>query len=222
MNNLISAVTVGVTTFAATNIDDIIILMLFFSQVSARFRPRHIVIGQYLGFAVLIAASLPGFFGGMLLPKAWIGLLGLLPITIGLRQFWQLKEKEEQVQTVSLSSSTEKSRLPLISALTNLFEPQVYHVAAVTIANGGDNIGIYVPLFASSNLFSLSTILIIFLGLISVWCYVAYWLSSRPAIAPILTRYGHRIVPFVLIGLGIYILVESGTYRLLLYFHKLL
>jgi cadmium resistance transport/sequestration family protein len=210
MNNLINTVMVGVTTFVATNIDDIVILMLFFSQVSDRFRPRHIVIGQYLGFAVLIAASLPGFLGGMLLPKAWIGLLGLIPIIIGLRQFWQPQE-QEQVQTVSLSSSTGKSRF----ALPNLFEPQIYHVAAVTIANGGDNISIYVPLFANSSLFSLITILIVFLGLVGIWCYLAYWLSRHRAIAPILTRYGHRTIPFVLIGLGIYILVESKAYRLL-------
>ncbi|PSB30982.1 cadmium resistance transporter [Chlorogloea sp. CCALA 695] len=214
MNSLINTVTVGITTFAATNIDDIIILMLFFSQVSDRFRPRHIVIGQYLGFAVLIAASLPGFFGGMLLPKAWIGLLGLIPITIGLRQFWQGKEQEDQVQTVSLSFSTGKSR----SVLFSLCKPQIYHVAAVTIANGGDNISIYVPLFANSSLFSLSVILIVFLGLVSVWCYVASWLSNHRAIAPRLTQYGHRIIPFVLIGLGIYILIESEAYRLLPYF----
>lgn len=75
-------------------------------------------------------------------------------------QFWQGKDKEEQVQTLSLSFSTEKAG----SVLFKLFEPQVYHVVAVTIANGGDNISIYVPLFANSNLFSLSAILIVFLG----------------------------------------------------------
>ena len=220
MNNLINAVTAGVSTFAATNIDDIVILMLFFSQGNTRFRPRHIVLGQYIGFVAIIAASLPGFFGGMLLPKAWVGLLGLLPIIIGFRQFWQLEKTKVQVQTVSLPSSPEESHLPLISALTELFDSQIYHVAAVTIANGGDNIAIYIPLFASSNLFSLSIIVIVFLVLVGIWCYVAYWLSRRPAITPTLTRYGHHVVPFVLIGLGIYILVESETYRLLPYFQK--
>ncbi len=113
MNTLINPVIAGVSTFAATNIDDIIVLMLFFSQKRAR--TRHIIIGQYLGFAVLIAASLPGFFGGMLLPKEWIGLLGLLPITIGIRQFWQSEETEPQLQNVSLPS-----------ALTKLFNPQIF------------------------------------------------------------------------------------------------
>lgn len=94
MNSLLSAVIAAVTAFAATNIDDIVILMLFFTQ-SNNFRPRHIIIGQYLGFTVLIAASLPGFFGGMLLPRAWVGLLGLLPLVIGISHFWQSEETQE-------------------------------------------------------------------------------------------------------------------------------
>lgn len=220
MNSLVSAAIAAVTAFAATNIDDIIILMLFFSQVSSNFRPRHIIIGQYLGFIVLIAASLPGFFGGMLLPKTWVGLLGFLPLVIGISQIWQSEDTEDQVQAVSLPSSTAKFRLPFVSSLISLLAPQTYQVAAVTIANGGDNISIYVPLFASSNLFRLIAILIIFFALVSVWCYIAYWLSRHRAIAPVLTRYSHRIVPFVLIGLGIYILVESETYRLLPYFQR--
>ncbi len=70
----------SITSFAATNIDDIAILMLFFAQLNTTFRPKHIVIGQYLGFIALILISLPGFFGGLILPRYWIGLLGLIPI----------------------------------------------------------------------------------------------------------------------------------------------
>src|SRR3712207_1916009 len=84
MNDLVTAIPTGITAFIATNIDDLVILLLFFSQVSATFRRRHIVIGQYLGFAALVIASLPGFFGGLVLPRHWIGLLGLVPIAFGI------------------------------------------------------------------------------------------------------------------------------------------
>ena len=86
MSGLGTAFSTGITAFVATNIDDIIILLLFFAQVDANFRRRHIVIGQYLGFTLLILASLPGFFGGLIVPREWIGLLGLLPIAIGIKQ----------------------------------------------------------------------------------------------------------------------------------------
>lgn len=207
------AVVTGITSFAATNIDDLAILMLFFTQVDEIFRPRHIVIGQYLGFTVLIIASLLGFLGGLVLPKPWIGLLGFLPIAIGVSQLVK-REDEQQVQAVS-SVDHLKNTVPSVSAIALLLTPQTYQVTAVTIANGGDNVGIYVPLFASSNLASFAVILSVFYVCIGVWCYVAYQLSRHPAIALILTRYGKRIVPFVLIALGMFILIESGTYQLL-------
>jgi cadmium resistance transport/sequestration family protein len=214
MNWLAGAIIAGITSFAATNIDDIVILMLFFAQVNASFRPRQIVVGQYLGFSVLIIASLPGFFGGLIVPRAWIGLLGLVPIAIGVTRLVN-REKDEEVQAVSDELNRSRGNNSLGSTLTSLISPQTLNVAAVTFANGGDNIGIYVPLFASSTLASLLVILGIFFLLIGVWCYIAYLLARQPAIAHVLTRYGKAVVPFVLIGLGIFILLESGTYQLL-------
>lgn len=213
MGWIVQAILTGTTAFVATNIDDIVILMLFFARVNPTFRPKHIVIGQYLGFTILLLASLPGYFGGLLIPKEWIGLLGILPILIGIKQ-WLNPDQDDEVQAVSeeVISSTDKRSLK--SRLTALLTPQTYGVMAVTIANGGDNIGIYVPLFASSDLRTLSIILLVFFGLIAVWCGVAYRLSQFPGVAHVLTRYSHRIVPLVLISLGIYILLENKTYRL--------
>jgi cadmium resistance protein CadD (predicted permease) len=87
-------------------------------------------------------------------------------------------------------------------------------VAAVTFANGGDNIGIYVPLFARSNLASLGVILGVFAIGIALWCFLSRQLTRQPLVAKTLTNYGHQIVPFVLIVLGIFIFVDSGTYEL--------
>ncbi|MBD1826448.1 cadmium resistance transporter [Microcoleus vaginatus GB1-A2] len=213
MNWIAAAIIAGITSFAATNIDDMVLSMLFFAQVNDTFRPRHIFVGKYLGFAALIAASLPGFFGGLIVPKAWIGLLGLVPIAIGISHLVNKENDEDQVQAVS-GEFNRKSNSP-VSKLANLFNPQTLNVAAVTVANGGDNIGIYLPLFASSDLPSLVVILAVFSVMVGVWSYAAYLLTRQKAIARILTRYTKAAVPFVLIGLGIFILIESGSYRLL-------
>jgi cadmium resistance transport/sequestration family protein len=210
MNWWIEAAIAATTAFIATNVDDIVILMLFFAQTNNSFRRQHIIAGQYLGFIALIIASLPGFFGGLLVPRTWIGLLGLLPIAIGISSLLTKEEDELEIQTVT-NSSTAK--------LLVIIAPQTYKVAAVTFANGGDNIGIYVPLFASSNLAELAVICLTFLVLIGIWCYVAYRLTRHQAIAHLLTKYGKRIVPFVLIVLGIYILLESRSYQLLPFFN---
>ena len=217
MNWLVTAIITGTTSFAATNIDDIVILMLFYAQVNVTFRSSHIVAGQYLGFTALIIASLPGFFGGLIVPRPWIGLLGLLPIAIGIKQLVSRQEDADtEVQAVTTDFEQFSNSKSAVAILASVLNPQTYKVAAVTIANGGDNIGIYVPLFASSDLTSLGVILSMFFLLIGVWCYVAYRLTSLPAIANVLTRYGKALVPFVLIGLGIFILLDSGTYQLLL------
>lgn len=214
MDGLLQALVTGVTAFVSTNLDDLIILMLFFSQVDAHFRPRHIVLGQYLGFSLIILASLPGFLGGLILPKQWIGLLGFVPIVIGIHSL--LHQPTEEVQTVSqIENHSWFKRLPIVCTLTSLIPPQTYHVSVVTFANGGDNIGIYLPLFTSVNLSSLAVILGVFLLLVGVWCYVAYHLAHHPTIAPLFTQYGKKFVPFVLIGLGLFILLESKSYQLL-------
>jgi cadmium resistance transport/sequestration family protein len=211
MRELTAALITGITSFVATNLDDIVILTIFFSQINVNFRVRHIVIGQYLGFLAIILASLPGFFGGLVLPETWIGLLGIVPIAIGLRQLFSSSNQDDTVQTVTCHLSPKSRR----SLFASLLVPQTYHVAAVTIANGGDNIGIYVPLFASSSVTELIVILTVFLVLAAVWCVVAYYLARRPAIASLLSRYGEVIVPYVLIGLGLFILIENGSYKLL-------
>jgi cadmium resistance transport/sequestration family protein len=203
MNELLTAISTGMTAFTATNLDDILILLLFFSQVNAVFRRRHIVFGQFLGFTALVLASLPGFFGRLIFPPDWIGMLGLLPIAIGLSRLLNPETDDSEAEAELEQSEN--------SFFSSFLSPQTYSVAAVTVANGGDNIGIYVPLFASNTLESLAVILAVFFAMVGVWCYAAYRLIQMRAIADTLTRYGNQLVPFVLIGLGIAILVKSGT-----------
>lgn len=205
----------GLIAFVATNLDDIFILLLFFSQISASFRRRHIVIGQYLGFTTLVFASLPGFFGGLIVPREWIGLLGLLPIIIGVKQLVERDTETMSVQTVT-SFENSSYRNPLVSLLLSLLNPQTYKVAAVTVANGGDNISIYIPLFAGSQLTGLGIILAVFFLMVGVWCAIAYLLTLQPTIASLLSRYGQPIVPFILISLGLFIMYERGTFGLIL------
>lgn len=203
MSNLFTAIPTGITAFTATNLDDILILMLFFSQANHLFRRRHIVTGQYLGFSALVLASIPGFFSGMLVPQTWIGMLGIVPIAIGVSRLFSREEKSDEDPVLESSE--------IISPLTGFLSPQTYGVAAITFANGGDNIGIYVPLFASCTWESLMLILGVFFSLVGIWCYIAHQLTRIPSIAETLTHYGGQLVPFVLIALGGMILFESHT-----------
>ncbi len=207
-HNYVTAISTGAITFIATNIDDIVILLLFFSQINSTFRPRHIVTGQFLGFTVLLILSLSGLFGGLVLSKSWIGLLGLLPIAIGISS---LVNREED----SLEEVLEETPESQGTIITNLLSPPIYSVAAVTVANGSDNISVYVPLFASSNLESFAVTIVIFFLFLGIWCYAAYKLTNQKIIADVLTRYGNNLVPFVLIGLGVFIVLKSEALSLI-------
>ncbi|KAM3100694.1 cadmium resistance transporter [Phormidesmis sp. 146-35] len=208
MSWILSSALTGIAAFVATNIDDLLILMLFFAQVNVAFHRRDIYVGQYLGFVAIVLLSLPGFFSGLLISKPVIGLLGFVPIALGIRRL--IRSEDHEVQTVNLLDNLNQKSLS-----NRLVSPQVFSVAAVTLANGGDNIGIYISLFASQNFASLSVILSVFFACVGVWCLVADWLSNHRAIAPTLTPYSSVLVPIVLIGLGVYILAENRSWLLI-------
>lgn len=164
---------------------------------------------------MIIIASLPGFFGGLLVPREWIGLLGILPIAIGIKQFLNKETENVEIQTVTSDLTSSRTTHPILSFIVSLISPQTYKVAAITFANGGDNIGIYIPLFAGINFNSLLLTLAVFFMMVGVWCAVAYLLARQVTIASLLSRYGSNTVPFVLIALGFYIMYERGTFSLL-------
>jgi cadmium resistance transport/sequestration family protein len=197
----------GAIAFVATNIDDLFVLMLFFAQVDSSFKKSQIYLGQYLGFAGIVVCSLLGFFGGLVIAQEWIGLLGFLPIFLGLRAF--LAPQADEIQNAALPNHG------VTRFLLQFFKPKTLSVAIVTFANGGDNIATYIPLFASIDIQRLAVVLTVFFSLVAVWCAIANRLANHPAIAPVLEEYNRILVPIILIGLGIYILIENETWKLI-------
>jgi cadmium resistance transport/sequestration family protein len=202
MSELITTLLVGISAFVATNIDDIVILLILFSQINSSFRLRHIVAGQYLGFTVLIIASLPGLFGGLIIPPNWIGLLGLIPIAMGISSLINQEENEALEPELATSEYQDTNT-------TSWFNAQTYNVATLTIANGSDNVSVYTPLFVSSNTINFIIIIVIFFILIGIWCYVAYKFTYQTKIASLLKQYSNYILPFILIILGGIIILKT-------------
>jgi cadmium resistance transport/sequestration family protein len=214
LSEVVRSIGTGIPAFVATNIDDLVLLTLFFSQVNQRLRPRHIVSGSYLGLIALVGISALMSLGRWAIAPAWIGLLGLVPIGLGIRQLFWPEVEDDSAEELADSGITDAQSPRYLSWLKRLIAPQCYQVAAVTIANGGDNIGIYTPLFASSSAIELLTIWTVFLISMGFWCYGAYRLATQPHLADGLAKYGRSIVPVVLIGLGLFILWKNGTIKI--------
>lgn len=227
MDGLVSAVTVGAATAMATTFDDNIYLAMFFSRTNHQFRPLHIVVGECLGFSLLILISLSGFLIGRVVDSAWLGLLGLLPISIGVNTLLARQGRSEPSasphgrtaggEAVSLSQQRPgQDRHRQLTLLRALRERRTYQVSAVSIANGGNNIAIYIPLFASSSLPRLAVILMVCYAAIGLWCFNSWFLIRQPHTAIVMSRCIARVVPFVLIALGLSILMRNGTPQALL------
>ena len=221
MDWLIETIKIGLAAAVATTFDDNIYLTGFFSEVNRTFRPKHVVVGELIGFTALISISLVGFLIGLAISSDWIGLLGILPILIGLNNLRLLiVNKDESVENKSANlkqnarfrgfDSRERSLLDVIQ------DRQTYKVSAVTISNGGNNLGIYIPLFASSSLQSLAVIVPICYLIVCTWLFMSYHLTRTPGIALVLSRYASKLFPFVLMWLGLRIILDNQSYKLFL------
>ena len=69
-------------TFVATNLDDLALLVGWFSDGS--YSARHIAAGQFLGIALLTGVSVLLGLIGIIVPTAMLGILGVIPVGIGL------------------------------------------------------------------------------------------------------------------------------------------
>ncbi len=211
---LVKASATAASAFCASNLDDILLLLLLFSGAQSTHARWHVVAGQYLGFSLLILPSLLGFVGGQLLPQQWIGVLGLLPVALGVSQI--IDSLAAPARCCEQGTASPDDSLAGITPewVTQLGLPctPIIAVAGLTLANGGDNIGLYMPLFARSNTIQLTTTLIVFFLLVGVWCLVAWRLVHTTGIAGLISRYGQQLMPLVLIGLGLLILIESDTF----------
>ena len=199
---IVSSILQAIGLFIATNIDDIVILSLFFGRGQGQpGTTRRILAGQYLGFLGILGAAVAAAFGAqVLLPEAILPYFGLIPLGLGLWAAWQAWRNRGQDDDDE--AQLEGKRV------------SVWTVAAVTFANGGDNIGVYVPVFVSVSWSAVLAYCIVFLLLVAALVFLTKWISSRKPIAEALERWEHILFPAVLIGLGIVILVSGGAFGL--------
>jgi cadmium resistance protein CadD (predicted permease) len=187
-----AALGVAVAVFVSTNVDDIVLLAVFFSDPS--FTPRQVIVGQFLGMAALTAASVGCALLAVAVPPGWIGLLGLAPLVLGARGLWELRRSGDEDEADEVRTVTPGSR-----ALA---------VASVTIANGGDNLGVYIPLFSRTPRL-IPVYVAVFALMTAGLCAAGYYLTNNPILGKQIQRYGRIALPFVLIALGLWILSDA-------------
>jgi cadmium resistance protein CadD (predicted permease) len=196
MGHLLSVAGLAVVAFVATNIDDLLLLVALFAD--PRFTASQILLGQFIGMAALIALSLAGALLAIIVPAGWLGLLGLVPLSLGVLQLVRRDRGASALPTPPAASSS-----------------QLVLIALVTVANGGDNLSLYIPLFSVHPPSEIAIFTGIFLLLTALWCAIAHALARRHRGALALSRWGGRALPYIMIGLGLYILAKADAQSIL-------
>jgi len=185
------------TVFVATDIDDLLLLTAFFADPGMR--PRAVVVGQFAGIAVLVAACALAAVLALAVPPAWVALLGIVPLGMGL---WQLAGL---LRGLDDEDDDDAESLEREHALEGRGRAQWIAVALVTVANGGDNLGVYIPLFARDPA-AIPIYAAVFAAGTAGWCALGHWLVRHRRVGVLLRRHGHRLVPWVLVAVGLHVL----------------
>jgi cadmium resistance protein CadD (predicted permease) len=191
---VVATVLLAVGLYATTNIDNFVVLAAFYADRS--YRARQVTVGAYLGLAVIVAVSVGGAAAASTVPHHYIGLLGVVPLTLG---------------AIRLVGLVRGGRPPDPDTTVGAGRHRPLVVGAVTVGNGADNIAAYVPIFATRSLGESSVIVVVFVVAAGVWCVTANGIAHTRWTSPIVERVSHLVVPVVYLALGVSILLFSGT-----------
>ena len=199
---MVQNVVTSIILYSGTAVDLLIILMLFFAKRKSRKDIINIYLGQFLGSVSLILLSLLFAFVLNYIPsKEILGLLGLIPIFLGLKVLLLGDSDGEAIAKDGLRKDDK-----------NL----IFLVAMITFAScGADNIGVFVPYFTTLNLANLIVTLLTFLVMIYLLVFSAQKLAQVPSVGETLEKYSRWFIAVVYLGLGMYILIENNSFDML-------
>ena len=183
---MLGVISAAAAAFAATNLDDLFVLMLLFGQAGGKGARLRIAAGQFLGLSLLTLVSVAAALGLGRVPEQFLRLLGLVPILLGLRAWRTRNQPAETVSSMGVLST-----------------------ALLTMANGGDNLGVYIPLLAGYSPGQLAVTAAVFALLCGLWCLLGAKLAALPRVQAVILRWKGILVPVVLILLGLSIILSG-------------
>jgi len=200
---MIQALVTALISYLGTTSDYLVVLLLVFAHYGTRANRRSVIIGAYVGNFVLVGVALMIAVVLKKVPDEWLlGLLGIIPIVMGIKAYFFGDDEESAV----------KARLGSFSPVQI-----IYNVILNTVATcGADNLALYVPYFANTDLSFLPAILILFLVVLTIVIFVAKWCAGLQVVSHVFEKYGELFQLVIYIVLGVYVMLEAGTLQHLL------
>ena len=182
---MLTSIFTSIIAYISTNIDDIFVLMILLASAGAA--KGRLIAGHFLGVGLITVISMLCAFGLQNLPLRHVGLLGLVPIALGIKAWFDRDEEEAEAKGTGVLS-----------------------MAMITLGNGADNVGVYIPLFTGFSGVERIGAVIIFAGMTVLWIWFANSLAELPKIKAVIEKYKAVAIPVVFIALGVFIILESG------------
>jgi cadmium resistance protein CadD (predicted permease) len=194
--DFLSSVAIGGAVFASTDVDDLLMLLALFADPAL---DRHlIVIGQFIGMAILVLASVLIALATVPVSRENAAILGVVPLTFGLWRLWKLWHSQHRRRNTKSPDSFDLGAGPRTAS-------QLLAVSVLTVSNGADNLVAYVPLFAAApERIPLYTA--VFAALTAAWCALAYLCVNNRVVRAQAHRFGHTVFPFAMVLLGLWTL----------------
>jgi cadmium resistance protein CadD (predicted permease) len=232
---MFSLALLAIAAYAATNIDNLFVLLAFLAEAGGG--RRRVIAGQYAGSLALIVGSI--LLAAMLrhLPTGYVGLLGLLPIGVGCSKAWERFGPGNPRQEEPKRTGAEPPASPGAAGAWHPADPpraadaeqpvsaaarttstrrnsSWWTVAGVAVANGSDNLAVYVPLYAGHSHAEGAFISLVFIVMIALWCAGAVWLVEHPLLGAPIRRYGTALLPLILVIIGVSVIAQNDTLRI--------
>jgi cadmium resistance protein CadD (predicted permease) len=188
----LSVIGVAVLAFVATNLDNLVLLVGILSRAGQTF--ASIVAGALLACVVTLCLGVSAALAADLAPQRWLGMLGVVPIALGLRELTRLVRSRPQHR------DARKSDAPALGVLG---------ISGLLLANSADSLAALVPLFAETREALLPLVAVAILAVTLLGCGLTRWIASHPRVGPTLRRIAPKLVPFVLIAVGVYVLANT-------------
>jgi cadmium resistance protein CadD (predicted permease) len=228
VSSLPASAATAVALFAATNVDDLVVIALLSATSRATGRPRRweIWAGQYLGFAALVGLSLAAGRGLSLVPARWLWLLALIPLIIGVVTLAAAIRsarggepptpgQPSETGLSGIAGASGAGGLPVVPGLSNVrwlsWMAAVVGVGTLTVVDGADDLAAYTPVFATADAARIAVTVVVFAVGVAVWCAAGALLTRHHRITDTLQRYGRWILPAAFILIALYTLHATNA-----------
>jgi cadmium resistance protein CadD (predicted permease) len=196
MGEILTILAIASGAFIGTNLDNLVLLVALHSRYE-----KHsgiVTIGYFTGMILIAVISFAIGKVGAFIPIAWLGMLGVIPMMIGVFALWQLVQNKQAGDAASDVSNRGGQTI-------------FFAVLATQLSNGADSIITFSIFFADSSDSADYLIVLAFLAMVCVFAWLALYLLKHRKLGRILSRYGQYVTPFILILVGFYILSNTAS-----------